>query len=276
MKPTDFAYGNLTSSILTPYEKRASSVSAQFLRWFLENIYRLDSQDADDASVDGQQDKGVDGLYVNDTTETVHIIQVKTKQKKKATLGDTEMKEFYGTLKQFQDSKWLEQTLEGNAHEDLKRAIRRNKLVDKIGAGYKVLGVFVTNVELNSDGEDYLETQDENFVVYDAVRLSKEFVSLDPKEGVEGKFEFDVSDTEVVAYDASNNVKSRIFLAKGLQLTHLSGIEDGRLFERNVRLSLGNTKINKSLTESIKDKSEHRNFPLYHNGITILCRSIFL
>ncbi len=156
----------------------------------------------------------------------------------------------------------------------MKRALRRNKISDKIAAGYKVEGVFVTNVALNDDGLDYTQTLDENFVIYDAERLSNEYVSLDPKEGVEGKFEFDVSDTEVVSYDASNNVKSRIFLAKGLQLTNLSGIEDGRLFERNVRLSLGNTKINKSLTESIRNKSEHRNFPLYHNGITILCRSI--
>lgn len=274
MKPDDLTHTKLTSEVLKGYEKRAPTVSAQFLRWFLENIFRLDAQDADDASVDGQQDKGVDGLYVNDTTETVHIIQVKTKQKKKATQGDTELKEFWGTLQQFRDPKFVEELPDGNAHEDLKRAVKRTRLASRIAAGYRVEGVFVTNVPLNQDGKDYLATLDDHFVVYDAKRIASEFVSIDANEGVEGLFEFDVSDTEVVSYDASDSVKSRIFLAKGLQLTHLAGIEDGRLFERNVRLSLGNTKINKSLLESIRNKVEHRNFPLYHNGITILCHSI--
>jgi hypothetical protein len=31
--------------------------------------------------------------------------------------------------------------------------------------------------------------------------------------------------------------------------------------------------VNKDLISSIKDKKEHKNFPLYHNGITLLCRS---
>lgn len=52
------------------------------------------------------------------------------------------------------------------------------------------------------------------------------------------------------------------------------GIADGALFSQNIRLSLGKTKVNKSLTSSIRDKSEHKNFPLYHNGITVLCDEI--
>ena len=184
MKAEDLTHTKLTSDILKGYERRAPTVSAQFLRWFLENIYRLDSQDADDASVDGQQDKGVDGLYVNDTTETVHIIQVKTKQKKKASQGDTELKEFWGTLQQFRDLKFVEALHESNAHEDLKRAAKRTRLADRIAAGYRVEGVFVTNVPLNKDGKDYLRTLDEHFVVYDAERIASEFVSLDANEGV--------------------------------------------------------------------------------------------
>jgi hypothetical protein len=39
-------------------------------------------------------------------------------------------------------------------------------------------------------------------------------------------------------------------------------------------LALGNTKVNKGLRESIRKKEEHKNFPLYHNGINVLCRKI--
>ncbi len=38
-----------------------------------------------------------------------------------------------------------------------------------------------------------------------------------------------------------------------------------------MRQSLGNTKVNKALKDSVSDRSEHQNFPLYHNGVTILC-----
>ncbi|MFC3213856.1 AIPR family protein [Novosphingobium panipatense] len=54
----------------------------------------------------------------------------------------------------------------------------------------------------------------------------------------------------------------------------MKGISDGSLFEQNVRLSLGNTKVNRGLRESIRRKNEHSNFPLYHNGINVLCEEI--
>lgn len=50
----------------------------------------------------------------------------------------------------------------------------------------------------------------------------------------------------------------------------LDGIVDDSLFKQNVRLTLGNTSVNKGISDSIKDPGEHKNFPLYHNGITIL------
>lgn len=64
---------------------------------------------------------------------------------------------------------------------------------------------------------------------------------------------------------------SYIFPAKASELVRMAGIDDGTLFSQNVRLSLGNTKVNKSLQGSVKEKAEHKNFPLYHNGVTVLC-----
>lgn len=271
MNAEDLSYENLTAKLLKPYERRSPTVSAQFLRWFLENIFRLERQDADDAAVDSQQDKGIDGLYVNDVTETIHLIQVKTKGKANASLGDTELKEFVGSLQQFKTADTIQALLESKASDQLKNAIKRNKLIDKIDS-YGVEGVFCTNAERNQDAIDYMASCGEDIVLYDSKKIASEYVDLDGSEGISGEFEFDISGTDVIRYNVSDTVKARLFLANALQLTHLSGIEDGALFERNVRLSLGsNTKINKSLIASIRDKSEHANFPLYHNGITILC-----
>ena len=34
---------------------------------------------------------------------------------------------------------------------------------------------------------------------------------------------------------------------------------------------LGNTKVNKAMRDSVQEKGQHQFFPLYHNGVTILC-----
>lgn len=99
MQIKDLEFQNLAQNLLKPYQKRAATESAQFLRWFLENIFRLETQDADDACVDNKQDKGVDGVLVNDTLEVVYVFQSKVRQKQGAKLGDTDLKEFSGTLK---------------------------------------------------------------------------------------------------------------------------------------------------------------------------------
>ena len=271
MDANDLVFGKLNAILLKPYQKRAPDVSAQFLRWFLENIFRLDRQDADDACVDAKQDKGIDGIYVNDVTETVHLFQVKTRQKENATLGDTELKEFYGSLNQFRTRTSIEAILASEANDHLKNAIKRNNIVEKIEGGYRIEGAFCTNIERNSDASDYLKTCGDDICLYDSKKIALEYVEYSASEGISGNFEFTVSDTEVIKYQTSESTSARIFLAEALQLTHLEGIQDGKLFEKNVRFSLGNTKVNKSLLSSIKTKEEHKNFPLYHNGITILC-----
>lgn len=273
MEFRELNYSHLTSALLKPYERRAATDSARFLRWFLENIYRQDSQEADDACVDKKQDKGVDGILTNDIVETVFIFQSKVRQREKASLGDTDLKEFWGTLSQFSSVESIQSLLNGDANKELKSAINRQHVKEKVAAGYTVEGVFCTNIPLNKDGEDFAGNC-KNLSVYDANRICAEYIDLDAKSGIDTEFVFDLSDTEVTKHTTSSGVKARIFLADALQLLHMQGISDGTLFSQNVRLSLGNTKVNKSLTSSIKDQTEHTNFPLYHNGITVLCHKI--
>ena len=214
----------------------------------------------------------MDGILVNDVMEEIYIFQAKVKQKERATLGDTELKEFLGTLNQFSSPDNIQALLDGKANDALKAAISRNEIKDNISCGYSVDGVFCTNVPLNDDGNSFANTLD-NFSVYDASRICTEYVDVDAPTGISEKFTFDTSDSEVIKYQTYEGVSARIFLANALQMTHLKGIADGSLFDLNVQLSLGNTKVNKALLTSIRDKKEHKNFPLYHNGVTLLCKS---
>ena len=272
MKVVDLRHSSFSKSHLKYYENRASDFSGRFLRWFLEHLLRLDEFEADDASVDAKHDKGVDAIYVDDLAEAIYLIQAKTKSSAKAKLGDTELKEFTGTIAQFTTRKKVEQLSSETKNLRLKQSLIRNDVAAKIEAGYALRGVFITNIPQNSDATAYLDKVD-NIELYDAERIASEYVDLVVDGGISEEFWFDVSDSDVISYDAGG-AATRIFLAPALNVVKMSGISDGKLFEQNVRLSLGNTKVNRSLKESVRKKSEHANFPLYHNGINVLCAEI--
>lgn len=272
MKFTDLNHNAFSARELQPYEQRAPDFSGRFIRWFLENIYRLDKIDADDACVDATHDKGVDAIYVDDVAETVYIIQAKTKTKNNAEFGDTDIKEFYGTLQQFDSEKKVNEVFAETKNDKLKQTIARTSLAAKVASGYEVLGVFISNARANDDAKAIL-SKIPKIELYDAIAIANEYVDLDVDGGIKDSYYFDVSDSDVIQYDAGG-AAARIFLAPALNLLKMDGIADGRLFEQNVRLALGNTKVNKGLRVSIKEKSEHKNFPLYHNGINVLCTKI--
>jgi hypothetical protein len=56
----------------------------------------------------------------------------------------------------------------------------------------------------------------------------------------------------------------------------MAGIENQALFAWNVRQSLGRTKVNRAIEQNVKSASEHKNFMLYHNGLTVLATRVEL
>lgn len=272
MNAADLKHTNFSVVLEKQYGDRAPDFSRRFLKWFLEHIFRLDEFTTDDACVDGRHDKGVDAIYVDQASEIVYIVQAKTKTNEKATLGDIDLKDFFGTLAQFTEAEKIKLVASETKNERLKQAISRCDLAEKVSAGYEIQGVFISNVSANEDAISYLRKV-ETINLYDAERIAREYVDLSTDGGITREFIFDTSDSDVIKYDAGG-AGTRIFLAPAVNLTRMDGISDGSLFEQNVRLSLGNTKVNKSIKESIRDKSEHANFPLYHNGINVLCSKI--
>ena len=199
MEATDLNYENLVGVLLRDYEVRAKTDSARFMRWYLENVWRLDVQDADDACVDGQQDKGIDAIYVSDFEETVFLFQSKVRQSATSKLGDVELKNFFGSVEQFRTPQSIEAILDGAANDALKRAIIRWKVKEKVAAGYTVSGYFCTNQLGNADTFDYLSAVS-GLILADADGIAKNFVETEKPAGVTGEFLFDSPDFEVINY----------------------------------------------------------------------------
>jgi hypothetical protein len=83
----------------------------------------------------------------------------------------------------------------------------------------------------------------------------------------------DVTGFDVVHYKTTD-AQTYIAPIRASDLLKLQGLKNGALFAWNVRQNLGRTKVNKEIAESILKPSEHKNFLLYHNGLTVLCQEI--
>jgi len=135
--------------------------------------------------------------------------------------------------------------------------------------------VFVTNAPKDKNAIDFLkETPD--LILYDGVELDNSFVPIDKTEPISSEISFDVSGVPVMDYPIGTDLKMAIAPLAAEELVKMEGIANGELFAWNVRQWLKKTKVNKDIETSIQTQGEHKFFPAFHNGLTVLCKSLKL
>lgn len=246
--------------------------SRAFLAWFLEHFYRLDPDLARDCICDGPDDKGVDGIYVDDNMESIDIFQSTLYKTANKTIGDVALKELLGTLAQFKDEHAVDNLVNTTSNQELAKLVTSEEVPKKIANGYGVRGVFVTNVPRDRNADNFLSRQPQ-ILLYDSKRLAQLYVPLGPTGPMTKAVKFKIQSDRLAIFRING---TRVFMVslKAKELVLLDGIASGALFAWNVRQSLGRTKVNKEIGLSVEDLNEHRNFLLYHNGLTVLAKSI--
>lgn len=246
--------------------------SASFLIWYLENYYRLDTQEAIDAVCDQNGDKGVDGIYINELNGTIDIFQTKISQKNGRTIGDTTLKEFFGTLSQFNNKSAIQNLIDTGGQAQVVGLIKRLQLL-QIYDQYKVRGIFICNSELDANGEAYLaNTSNISFVGKNTLETTFISNSRDVPQNLTA--DFDIVGLNISKHFVDSNTLAFIAPIKANELVKMPGIADQSVFAYNVRGPLGGTNVNRDIVKSIKDKSLHKKFPLFHNGITIVTNKL--
>lgn len=248
--------------------------SRSFLGWFLENYFRLEQLHVEDSICDGPDDKGIDGIYVDSTLEVIYVFQAKLSQNDSRTLGDTALKEFAGTLRQFDSQQSVKALAEATRNVELKNLILDENLAVKIEAGYEVQGVFLTNAALDGNGESFL-SMNSQINVYDRTRLQNDWVPISDTVPVEKSIAFHLDGLGNIEYKTENATVYVVSL-RATELVRMAGIDSQALFAWNVRLSLGRTKVNRAIAESVASPAEHKKFMLYHNGLTVLATNVDL
>jgi hypothetical protein len=246
--------------------------SASFLIWYLENYLRLETVEAVDSVCDQPGDKGVDGIYINEDANTIEVYQSKISQKKVSSIGDTLLKEFAGTLKQFENVSTLNNLISSAGKADVGKLVQRLDLLNKID-DYEVKGVFVSNSDLDRNGSDYLKSH-RGIRFVGRSELTNTFISSARDVRIAKPTNFDVSGYEVATYVVDKDHSAVIAPLKAVELIKLDGITNQALYAFNVRGPLGRTQVNRDIAGSIRDKGRHKLFPLFHNGITIIAQDV--
>jgi hypothetical protein len=209
------------------YIDPARSESASFLIWYLENYYRLDDQEAVDSVCDQRGDKGVDGIYVNASDETIVIFQTTISQKGNATIGDKSLREFAGTLTQFSDAASIQALAAAAGKNRLGALIKEPELVPKI-ATHMVVGEFIANMELDANGEGFLKG-DNQIRFVGGKTLRDTYISDARDIPIRDEARFSVTGFSVTEYTVGANTKALIAPVKGIELVQLNGIADQSL-----------------------------------------------
>ena len=246
--------------------------SAAFLIWYFENYLRLDTLDAVDSVCDQRGDKGIDGIYLNEEANTIEVYQSKLLQREDTTIGDRSLREFLGTLSQFESKNAIENLVESAGDAEVARLIKRLELERHI-VEYKVVGYFICNTELDHNGKALLDATS-NVQFIGPSSLNENYVSSNRDIPDVPPASFDITGYQVAEYVVDQDHRAIIAPIKAKQLVELDGISDQSIFAYNVRGPLGKTKVNRDITKTIADKTKHKQFPLFHNGITVVAGDV--
>lgn len=278
MTEPDVDEPDLLEEAIATHQVGTRTKSAAMLAWFLQNVWRLDPEDVDSAICDGGGDKGIDALLVDDDLSEIAIFQAKHRlTPTKVTQGDGDLKNLVGAAAWFESPETVDSLLAAKPNMELRHLLLRQQVREKLASSaYTLRLVFVTNAELDGSGTDYynarkgqppvLEILDRPSLVQAAQRtqrpdLRSESITL-------------TSSGEPISADLTESENLVVAIVSASELVKLPGISDRTLFSRNVRLFAGRTRINNELRSTVRELDQHRLFPAYHNGMTLLTHEV--
>jgi len=248
------------------------------LAWFLHNVWRMEAEDVDSAICDGGGDKGIDALIVDDDLNEITILQGKhRKDPSHTTQGDQDIRNLVGAATWFDSADTVDQLVNAGPNQELKNLLVRQEVASKIANGNHVVRlVFVTNAELDKAGSDFVDARrlgSPSLEVWDRAKLT-EVAERTQRPALITNTHVLHSSGQPIVLNLTQHARMAVCVVPARELVALPGIEDRTLFSRNVRLYAGTTRINKELRKTVRDLDEHRLFPAYHNGLTLLTREI--
>lgn len=258
------------------YEQQFANNGERFLAWYLRNVFLRTREQARADITDGQNDKQIDAVVIDDEQRRIVVLQGKFYDTTVVDSGP--LQEILAAWAQIRNLA----ALEASANDRLRMKLL--EIDEALKEDYEVEFELVTTGSLTAAAEADLASFQETLasfehpsctlaLVDDAVLVTRlaEAESRDLPE-LQHRVQLQAAHYLPLKMAGYKTVVAAVPVAECLRLP---GVKDGRLFRRNVRQALGQNKVNKGLKATLTgDQAPY--FFLYHNGITALCRELTL
>jgi AIPR protein len=254
------------------YQQNFANDGERFVAWYLRRVLLRDSIQARDDITDGQNDKQMDAVIIDDDDRRVLIVQGKFLT---STLVDADpLREVLSAWLRLHDLHALQQ----DANEKLKKKIEaiRTALDDEYRVDFELLSTGILTDAAKADLKVFAEKLED----FDEMSASLQLVDTEVLETRLAEAEAQELPTidHVIKVDSQQTLATQVGNAKTIltvlpltECLRLLGIIDGRLFRKNVRQAWGaQNRVNRALRTTINGERV-REFFYYHNGITAIC-----
>ena len=269
--------------------------SAVLLLWFLRNIVGIDELTAYDNVCDGDNDKGIDGLFLekatgDDNQDTIIIYQSKYTKSSDARVGPTDIDRLAGAASYFHDRSTLRDLLGSGVEPSLFQLIRTlnlERIVARDQPNVRRRLVIITTGTLNGDAKKKVHAlravNGNDFIdVWDVRRLGNIAESVRSPERLNQTIQVSADPGVLIVEDPPNREvdykpqRVTVLPVKATEIASWPGIAERQLFALNVRHELRSNRVSKALDQAIARREEQKDFIYYHNGLTIICDSFKL
>jgi AIPR protein len=263
----------IQDEIKAPYfAQNFSNDGERFVAWYLRRVMLRDPVQARDDLTDGKDDKCIDAVVVDDDDQRIVLIQGKFINASKVDSGPLE--EILAAWMRLQDLS----SLQKDCNEKLKRKLEaiRKALDEEYRVDFEMLTTGQLTESAKADLKTFTEKLNESedltatLTLVDTELLETRLAEADAHElpSLQHTLKVDPARTLITHVTNARTVVTLLPLKDCLSFP---GINDGRLFRKNVRQSLGsNNKVNRAMRQTLQGERV-KDFFFYHNGITALC-----
>jgi len=277
MNERDFfdRFTGLLGTIQDRYE--LDNIHDALIMWFGENYLSLDPNDIKERIVKDKHAEGVDAIFIDRTNYELIFFQAKTVDKYDNTqknFPEDALKSVLAGIRFL-----LKGDYKGKITPALENLIDEYHEEEKTG-NYSTRIIFSALKKKPTDGKfirDFeKEFQQSKVNFYDFDWLADFYVNkyLTLRAAPPEKISFEVLNDSILQKNTPH--KSKIFTCKGKDIARIYNDHKERIFQQNVRYSLGvrSKAINRQILETAESNTRSTDFWYFNNGITIVCKNI--
>lgn len=262
------------------YQQNFANDGQRFVAWYLRNIHLRDMNQTKYDLTDGKDDKQIDAVFINEENRKIYIIQGKFYQNE--TTDAKPVREIISCWSQLDDLKQFQESCNGK----LKQKIQ--EISAALDDDYEICFELITTskfsdeakldiesfeMKLAKQSDDY-NTFAASFSVIDNTELKRLYDSTLELSNPSINFQITLDDHKYL-YTTISDTNVIIASLPLKDCINIPGINDGTLFQKNVRQSLGiNNTVNKRIKQTIYDDDKNKDFFFFHNGITAICNKM--